>query len=68
MGTHFSDEDYDTVGGMVISKFGRLPKRGETVSFDGMKFQVLRADSRRLHSLLVERMPSLEEQEPQGTA
>ena len=62
MGTHFSDEDYDTVGGMVISKFGRLPKRGESVSFDGLKFQVLRADSRRLHSLLVERMPTLETQ------
>jgi magnesium and cobalt transporter len=68
MGTAFSDEDYDTVGGMVVSKFGRLPKRGESVSFDGLKFQVLRADSRRLHSLIVERLPTLEEQEPQGTA
>ena len=28
-GTEFSDEDYDTVGGLVISHFGRLPKRGE---------------------------------------
>jgi magnesium and cobalt transporter len=57
MGTHFSDEEYDTVGGLVISRFGRLPKRGETVTFDGLRFQVLRADSRRLHSLLVERLP-----------
>lgn len=57
MGTHFSDEEYDTVGGLVIAQFGRLPKRGETVTVDGLKFQVLRADSRRLHSLLVERLP-----------
>lgn len=55
MGTDFSDEDYDTVGGLVVSKFGRLPKRGEQVEFDGLRFSVLRADSRRLHSLLVEK-------------
>ncbi|MHB9102376.1 MAG: HlyC/CorC family transporter [Sulfuricella sp.] len=55
MGTEFSDEDYDTVGGLVVSKFGRMPKRGEHVAFDGLRFSVLRADSRRLYSLLVER-------------
>jgi magnesium and cobalt transporter len=55
MGTAFSDEDYDTVGGLVVSKFGHMPKRGEHVVFDGLKFSVLRADSRRLYSLLVER-------------
>ncbi|PZP65146.1 MAG: magnesium/cobalt efflux protein [Azospira oryzae] len=56
LGTQFSDEEYDTVGGLVLSLFGRLPKRGESVSADGVRFQVLRADSRRLHSLLVERL------------
>ncbi len=55
MGTEFSDEDYDTVGGLVVSKFGHMPKRGEHVIFDGLKFSVLRADSRRLYSLLVEK-------------
>ena len=55
MGTHFSDEEFDTVGGLVTSHFGRVPKRGEQVSFDGLTFHVLRADSRRLHALLVER-------------
>ncbi len=55
LGAAFSDEDYDTVGGLVIHKFGRLPKRGEHVAIAGLKFTVLRADSRRLHSLLVER-------------
>ncbi len=56
LGTQFSDEEYDTVGGLVLSLFGRLPRRGESVSADGVRFQVLRADSRRLHTLLVERL------------
>jgi magnesium and cobalt transporter len=54
-GTRFADDDHDTVGGLVLSRFGRLPKRGETVVIEGFAFQVLRADSRKLHSLLVER-------------
>jgi magnesium and cobalt transporter len=40
----------------VISRFGRLPKRGESTTVDGLRFQVQRADSRRLHTLLVERI------------
>jgi magnesium and cobalt transporter len=55
MGTQFSNEEFDTVGGLVISYFGRVPKRGEQVTFDGITFHVLRADSRRLHILLVEK-------------
>lgn len=55
LGVSFDDEDYDTVGGLVVHKFGHLPKRGEHIAIDGLKFTVLRADSRRLHSLLVER-------------
>jgi magnesium and cobalt transporter len=54
-GTHFSDEDYDTVGGLVVGRFGRLPKRGESIAIDGFSFQVLRADSRKVHSLLVDK-------------
>ena len=54
-GTGFSDEDYDTVGGLVVGRFGRLPKRGESIVIDGFSFQVLRADSRKVHALLVEK-------------
>src|SRR5436853_5128227 len=53
--TSFSDADYDTVGGLVIGRFGRLPKRGESIVIDGFTFQVLRADSRKIHSLMVEK-------------
>jgi magnesium and cobalt transporter len=56
-GSAFSDAEYDTVGGLVIHRFGRLPKRGESVTIDGLKFTVMRGDSRRLHTLQVERVP-----------
>ncbi len=54
-GTTFDDEAYDTVGGLVISHFGRVPKRGESIAIGGLKFQVMRADSRRVHTLLVQK-------------
>ncbi|MBU1236759.1 MAG: CBS domain-containing protein [Gammaproteobacteria bacterium] len=53
-GTGFSDEDYDTLGGMVIHRLGRLPKRNEVVMIDDFRLKVLRADSRRVHTLLVD--------------
>jgi magnesium and cobalt transporter len=52
--TQLSDEDYDTIGGLVIQHLGRLPKRGETVQIDHLRIQVLRADSRRVHTLLID--------------
>jgi magnesium and cobalt transporter len=54
-GSTFSNDDHDTVGGLVVGRFGRLPKRGESIAIDGYTFQVLRADSRKIHSLLVEK-------------
>jgi magnesium and cobalt transporter len=57
--TRFADEVADTVGGMVIANLGRLPKRGETVIIEGLRFQVLRADSRRVYTLLVDRPKDL---------
>jgi magnesium and cobalt transporter len=50
-GTRYSDQEFDTIGGLVMSHFGRVPKRGEQISVDGLTFKVLRADSRRLHLL-----------------
>ena len=54
-GTAFSDEDFDTVGGLVVGRFGRVPKRGESIAIEAINFQVLRADSRKIHSLLVDK-------------
>jgi magnesium and cobalt transporter len=52
--TRFPDEDFDTVGGLIIHHLGRLPKRNEVLSIGGLRMQVLRADSRRVHTLLVD--------------
>jgi magnesium and cobalt transporter len=54
--TAFSDEEYDTVGGLVMHELGRLPRRGEQLEFGGFRFKVLRGDRRRLHSLEVTRL------------
>jgi magnesium and cobalt transporter len=53
-GTDFADDEFDTVGGLVLQAFGRLPKRGETTTIGGFRFRVVRADSRRLYTLQVE--------------
>ena len=52
-GTRYGEQEFDTIGGLVLSRFGRVPKRGEQLSFDNLVFKVLRADSRRLHLLQV---------------
>ena len=53
--TTFSDAEYDTVGGLVIAHLGRLPKRGEMLNIENFRIQVLRADSRRVYTLIVEK-------------
>jgi magnesium and cobalt transporter len=59
-GSEFSDEEFDTIGGLVMHQFGRLPKRGESVSIDGFDFKVLRADRRRIDLLRVTAPPGFE--------
>ena len=44
----FSDEDFDTIGGMVTSEFGHLPEPGEEVVLGGFMFRVTKADARRV--------------------
>lgn len=64
IGSTFTDEAFDTVAGLVMKHFGHLPKQGESISFDGYRFLVLRADSRRIHSLQIERLAPTEEDNP----
>jgi magnesium and cobalt transporter len=49
------DEEYDTVGGLVMHELGRLPRRGESVEFGGFEFAVIKADERRIDALQVQR-------------
>ncbi len=50
-----NDEEYDTIGGLVMHELGRLPGRGETVEFGGFEFAVIKADERRIDALQVQR-------------
>ncbi|PHM65883.1 magnesium and cobalt efflux protein [Xenorhabdus stockiae] len=47
-GTNFSDEEVDTIGGLVMQAFGHLPSRGESISINGYHFKVAMADSRKI--------------------
>ncbi|WP_076416763.1 CNNM family magnesium/cobalt transport protein CorC [Shewanella sp. UCD-KL12] len=61
--TQFSDEEFDTVGGLVSHAFGHLPERNEKVTIDGIEFKVISADTRRLLQLRVKLPdPNAEEQ------
>jgi magnesium and cobalt transporter len=52
-GTALSDEEVDTVGGLVMTRFGHLPSRGEVVDIDELSFKVTSADNRRIIQLQV---------------
>ena len=57
VGAVFSDEECDTVGGLVLKAAGQLPKRGDHVRIGEWEFTVLRADSRRLYAVLATHAP-----------
>ncbi|MDP1773708.1 MAG: transporter associated domain-containing protein [Methylobacter sp.] len=49
--TKLATDEYDTVGGFIVSQLEHMPKKGESLVVDAMKFEVIRADSRRVHLL-----------------
>ncbi len=55
--TELPDDEFDTIGGIVVNHIGRLPKRGERVVIGNLLFKVLRADSRRVHMLQLTLLP-----------
>ncbi|MBC7573944.1 MAG: CBS domain-containing protein, partial [Herminiimonas sp.] len=61
LGSTFSDEDVDTIGGLVANHQGRVPHKGDTFDIDSLRFEVLRADARQVHVLLVEKLPPPDE-------
>jgi len=62
-GSDLPDATFDTIGGLVVNAFGRLPKRGERIQVARFRFTVMRADSRRIHLLGVQ---PLRDEAPQG--
>ncbi|WP_417760389.1 CNNM family magnesium/cobalt transport protein CorC [Shewanella sp.] len=61
-GCNFSDDEFDTVGGLVSHAFGRLPERNEKITIGGYEFKVISADTRRLVQLRV-KLPDQDESE-----
>lgn len=56
LSANLDHEEFNTLGGAVVSHFGYVPQRGECVKFSGFAFEVLNADSRRIHLLRVDRL------------
>ncbi len=63
---NLSDEEFDTIGGLVLNGFGRMPKRGEYVDLEGFRFSVQRADNRRVHLLDVSTAPEPQQEDESG--
>ncbi|CAA0112235.1 Magnesium and cobalt efflux protein CorC [Halioglobus japonicus] len=53
--SNFSDDDFDTIGGLVIQAFGHMPSRNEVTTIDGFRFEVIKADQRKIYSLRLQR-------------
>jgi magnesium and cobalt transporter len=72
-GTTLSAAEFDTIGGLITDQLGRVPKRGDVLEIDGLRFEVLRADARQVHLFQVARLPKTvarefeELEERQGT-
>jgi magnesium and cobalt transporter len=65
--TNFSDDDVDTIGGLVANHLGRVPRKGDVFEIDNLRFEVQRADARQAHVLLVEKLPQkMAEEEETG--
>jgi magnesium and cobalt transporter len=57
LGTAVSDDDVDTIGGLVANHLGRVPRKGDMFDIGDLRFEVQRADARQVHVLLVEKLP-----------
>jgi magnesium and cobalt transporter len=65
LGADFGDQEYATVGGLVLKGFKRLPKRGESTTVGNFRFKVIRADSRRIYTVQVEKLTPIPDEGPE---
>ncbi|MGJ0491735.1 HlyC/CorC family transporter [Methylobacter sp.] len=54
--THLATDEYDTVGGFIVSQMEHMPKKGESLVVDNLRFEVIRADNRRLHLIKLKKI------------
>jgi len=52
----FSDDEFDTIGGIVMAALGHMPKPGESIDINGIEFKILAADNRRIHLIQVSKI------------
>ena len=62
----FDDQEAQTIGGQIVHYLGRVPRRNESVELNGLLFRVVRADNRRLYTLMVEDLRHLDEAHTEG--
>jgi magnesium and cobalt transporter len=48
-GTQLATDEYDTIGGFVVSQLEHMPHKGENLVVDNFKFEVIKADNRRIY-------------------
>jgi magnesium and cobalt transporter len=65
LGADFGDQEHATVGGLVLKGFKRLPKRGESTAIGNFRFKVIRADSRRIYTVQVEKLTPIPDEGPE---
>lgn len=58
LGTALTSQDVDTLGGFITNHLARMPHKGELIDIDNLRFEILRADARQIHVLLVEKLPA----------
>src|SRR5690606_34930680 len=54
--THLATDEYDTIGGFIVSQMEHMPKKGESLVVDNLRFEVIRADNRRLHLIKLKKI------------
>ncbi|MDO9106109.1 MAG: transporter associated domain-containing protein [Methylovulum sp.] len=47
--THLATDEYDTIGGFIVSQLEHMPKKGESLVVGHLRFEIIKADNRRLH-------------------
>lgn len=57
LSTNLENAEVDTIGGFVIDHLARMPHKSEVVQIGNLRFEILRADARQIHVLLVEKLP-----------
>ncbi len=68
LGTELPDEEWDTVGGLILNLLGHVPEEGETVSFQGLEFRTERVQGRRIGSVRITRLAEAESDAPGAVA